>query len=85
MHQTAGTAIVVNRFFDVVTIQKATSVLLLDGISIILQTVIGMAVLGDRLPEVSGQRSRALAMASRTMNPFSFISSESGLSKLATL
>ncbi|WP_158545465.1 peptidase domain-containing ABC transporter [Bremerella cremea] len=34
-----------NRFFDVVTVQKATSVLLLDGVTIVLQTIIGMAVI----------------------------------------
>jgi ABC-type bacteriocin/lantibiotic exporter with double-glycine peptidase domain len=35
-----------NRFFDVVTVQKATATLLLDGIAILLQTLIGMVVLG---------------------------------------
>lgn len=36
----------VNRFFDVLTIQKSMSVLLLDGLSLTLQTVIGMFLLG---------------------------------------
>ncbi len=44
----------VNRFFDVITIQKVASALLLDGISIILQTVIGMAVLGFYHPFLLG-------------------------------
>lgn len=35
----------VNRFFDVVTVQKAASLLLIDGLSILMQTVIGMALL----------------------------------------
>ncbi|QDU92516.1 peptidase domain-containing ABC transporter [Lignipirellula cremea] len=35
----------VNRFFDIVTVQKTASALLLDGVSIVLQTVIGMTVL----------------------------------------
>jgi putative ABC transport system ATP-binding protein len=35
----------VNRFFEVVTIQKVVSILLLDGISIILTAFIGMVVL----------------------------------------
>ncbi|MFI4873757.1 MAG: peptidase domain-containing ABC transporter, partial [Blastopirellula sp. JB062] len=34
-----------NRFFDVVTVQKAMSTLLLDGVAIALQTLIGMAVI----------------------------------------
>ncbi len=44
----------VNRFFDVVTVQKAMSLLLLDGISIVLQTVIGMAVLAFYHPFLIG-------------------------------
>jgi putative ABC transport system ATP-binding protein len=36
----------VNRFFDVVTVQKATSLLLLDGVNVVLAGVIGMVVLG---------------------------------------
>lgn len=36
----------VNRFFDVVTVQKSTSGLLLDGINVIFSTLIGLVVLG---------------------------------------
>lgn len=36
----------VNRFFDVVTIQKVSAQLLLDGIGLVMGTGIGMAVLG---------------------------------------
>lgn len=36
----------VNRFFDVLTVQKASAVLLLDGITLILQTFIGLILLG---------------------------------------
>jgi len=35
----------VNRFFDVVTVQKAASLLLIDGLSILMQTSIGMLLL----------------------------------------
>ncbi|WP_442483267.1 peptidase domain-containing ABC transporter [Aeoliella sp. SH292] len=35
----------VNRFFDVITLQKGTAYLLLDGITIILTTLVGMTVL----------------------------------------
>lgn len=35
----------VNRFFDVMTLQKGTAYLLLDGITIILTTLVGMTVL----------------------------------------
>jgi putative ABC transport system ATP-binding protein len=35
----------VNRFFDVVTVQKSASLLLIDGLSILMQTVIGMVLL----------------------------------------
>jgi len=44
----------VNRFFDVVTVQKVSAQLLLDGISIVLTTVIGMAVLGFYHPFLLG-------------------------------
>ena len=44
----------VNRFFDVVTVQKAIAALLLDGISIVLQTIIGMAVLAFYHPFLLG-------------------------------
>ncbi len=35
----------VNRFFDTVTIQKSAALLLIDGLSILMQTVIGMLLL----------------------------------------
>lgn len=44
----------VNRFFDVATVQKVTSTLLVDGISIVLTTVIGMVVLGFYHPFLLG-------------------------------
>ncbi len=44
----------VNRFFDVVTVQKTASALLLDGVSIVLQTLIGMAVLAFYHPFLLG-------------------------------
>ncbi|TWT38881.1 peptidase domain-containing ABC transporter [Blastopirellula retiformator] len=43
-----------NRFFDVVTVQKATSTLLLDGLVIVLQTIIGMSVLAFYHPFLLG-------------------------------
>ncbi len=43
-----------NRFFDVVTVQKSISTLLLDGISVLLQTVIGMLVLAFYHPFLIG-------------------------------
>lgn len=36
----------VNRFFDVLTVQKAAATLLLDGITILLQVLIGLLLLG---------------------------------------
>jgi len=36
----------VNRFFDVLTVQKAAATLMLDGVTIILQILIGMLLLG---------------------------------------
>ena len=44
----------VNRFFDVVTVQKVVATLLLDGIAIVLQTAIGMAVLAFYHPFLLG-------------------------------
>lgn len=35
----------VNRFFDVVTVQKSASLLLIDGLNIVMQTMIGMILL----------------------------------------
>ena len=45
---------VVNRFFEVATVQKACSSLLLDAVSIILQTLVGMAVLAFYHPFLLG-------------------------------
>ena len=44
----------VNRFFDVVTVQKVSAQLLLDGISIVLNTLIGMLILGFYHPWLLG-------------------------------
>ncbi len=44
----------VNRFFDVVTVQKVAAALMLDGITIVLQTMIGMAVLAFYHPFLLG-------------------------------
>ncbi len=44
----------VNRFFDIVTVQKVSAKLLLDGVSIVLQTVIGMSVLAFYHPFLLG-------------------------------
>lgn len=44
----------VNRFFDVVTVQKVAAQLMLDGIGLVLGTVIGMAVLGFYHPWLLG-------------------------------
>ncbi|MCA9004518.1 MAG: ATP-binding cassette domain-containing protein [Planctomycetaceae bacterium] len=44
----------VNRFFDVITVQKASSALLLDGISLVLSTLIGMTVLAFYHPWLLG-------------------------------
>lgn len=43
-----------NRMFDIMTIQKATAVLLLDGVSIILATFLGMALLAFYHPFLLG-------------------------------
>jgi putative ABC transport system ATP-binding protein len=43
-----------NRFFDVVTVQKVVASLLLDGIAIVLQTAIGMMVLAFYHPFLLG-------------------------------
>ncbi|MBA2113597.1 peptidase domain-containing ABC transporter [Bremerella alba] len=43
-----------NRFFDVVTVQKATATMLLDGVAIVLQTIIGMAVIAFYHPFLLG-------------------------------
>ena len=44
----------VNRFFDVVTVQKVSAQLLLDGISLVLGALIGMAVIGFYHPFLLG-------------------------------
>lgn len=44
----------VNRFFDVITVQKASSTLLLDGIALVLNTLIGMTVLAFYHPWLLG-------------------------------
>lgn len=44
----------VNRFFDIVTVQKVVAALLLDGLAIILQTIIGMMVLAFYHPFLLG-------------------------------
>lgn len=44
----------VNRFFDVVTVQKVTAQLFLDGVSLVLGTVIGMAVIAFYHPWLLG-------------------------------
>lgn len=43
-----------NRFFDVMTVQKSAALLVLDGIAIILQTTVGMAVLAFYHPLLLG-------------------------------
>jgi len=43
-----------NRFFDVMTVQKSAALLVLDGIAIVLQTLIGMAVLAFYHPILFG-------------------------------
>ncbi len=43
-----------NRFFDVMTVQKSAALLVLDGIAIVLQTTVGMAVLGFYHPLLLG-------------------------------
>jgi ABC-type bacteriocin/lantibiotic exporter with double-glycine peptidase domain len=44
----------VNRFFEVVTVQKATAMLLLDGIALVISTLVGMAVLALYHPWLLG-------------------------------
>lgn len=44
----------VNRFFDIVTVQKVVATMLLDGISVVLFTFIGMAVLAFYHPFLLG-------------------------------
>jgi ABC-type bacteriocin/lantibiotic exporter with double-glycine peptidase domain len=44
----------VNRFFDVITVQKVASGLLLDGVSLVIGTLVGMMVLGFYHPWLLG-------------------------------
>ena len=44
----------VNRFFDIVTVQKVTAQFLLDGVSVAVNTIVGMAVLGFYHPWLLG-------------------------------
>ena len=43
-----------NRLFDIMTIQKATAIILLDGVSIVLMTVVGLVLLGFYHPFLLG-------------------------------
>ncbi len=43
-----------NRFFDIMTIQKATALLLLDGMAIVIQTIIGLILLAFYHPYLLG-------------------------------
>lgn len=52
----------VNRFFDIVTVQKVTAQLLLDGVSVAVNTLVGMAVLGFYHPWLLGFDVVLLAM-----------------------
>lgn len=52
----------VNRFFDVVTVQKATAGLLLDGIALVVATLVGMSVLAFYHPFLLGFDVLLLAM-----------------------
>ncbi len=36
----------INRFFDVLTVQKSTALIVLDGVFVLLQTVVGLVLLG---------------------------------------
>ncbi len=45
---------IANRYFDIMTIQKATATLVLDGISIVLQTAIGLVLLAFYHPFLLG-------------------------------
>ncbi|MEO0512689.1 MAG: ATP-binding cassette domain-containing protein [Planctomycetota bacterium] len=58
-----GGAEFVNRFFDVLTVQKVGSVLLLDGIAAFLQTVIGLVILWFYHPLLLGFSLLLLALS----------------------
>lgn len=49
-----GGALLVNRFFDVVTLQKSAAALLLDALGIVLQSVLGLLVLAFYHPLLLG-------------------------------
>ncbi len=53
LHGTSGSELV-NRFLDIATVQKAVAMLLLDGSSIVLSTIIGMTVLAVYHPFLLG-------------------------------
>ncbi|MFO0788821.1 MAG: ATP-binding cassette domain-containing protein [Pirellulales bacterium] len=44
----------INRFFEVVTVQKVTTLLLLDGTALVLQAIVGMAVIAFYHPILLG-------------------------------
>jgi putative ABC transport system ATP-binding protein len=50
-----------NRFFDVMTVQKSSALLVLDGVSLVLQTVMGMILLGFYHPLLLGFDAMLLA------------------------
>jgi ABC-type bacteriocin/lantibiotic exporter with double-glycine peptidase domain len=52
----------VNRFFDVVTVQKVSAQFLLDGIALVLSTVVGMVVLAFYHPFLLGYDIALLAL-----------------------
>ncbi len=53
---------VVNRFFDIVVVQKVASQLLLDGVSLVLGTIIGMTMLAFYHPWLLGFDAILLSM-----------------------
>jgi len=57
----------VNRFFDVVTLQKVTAQLFLDGVGLVLSTLIGMAVIGFYHPWLLGFDIVLLALIAFTI------------------
>ncbi len=57
----------VNRFFDIVTVQKVTTKLLLETLMLVLQTVIGLAVLAFYHPFLLGYDVGLLAMMTITL------------------
>jgi ABC-type bacteriocin/lantibiotic exporter with double-glycine peptidase domain len=56
-----------NRFFEIVTVQKATATLLLDGVALVLQTIIGMVVLAFYHPFLLGFDVLLLAVMAFTV------------------